>query len=109
MNYQYYEQPLKVENNNQVYCPYVKTPNLLANTPVPQPQTLDGKHLKEVCVPNLSYRGPVIKGFGNNICQNNQPVHLNFASNLPKQPQECYSDNTCSQKLETCYDPYIGM
>ena len=107
MQYQYYEEPLKVQNGDQVYCPYIKTKNTLANTSVPQPQTLDGKHLNEVCIPNLSYRGPVIEGFGNNICKNNTPVHLNFATNLQK--PECYSENTCSKKLETCYDPYMGM
>jgi hypothetical protein len=105
-NYQYYEEPLTVQNGNQVYCPYIKTKNKQQNSGLPQLQTLDGKPVQDVCLPHLSYRGPVIGGFGNNICHNNKPVHLNFITN---EKNECHSDTNCMNKMEVCQDPYMGM
>lgn len=103
MNYQYFEEPLKVQNNQSVYCPYVKVTNKYINTPLPQPQKLNGNPVTELCLPNLSDR-MYIPGFGLNYCKNNKPIHLNF-----REKSECYSTPTCeeSTKLNTCYDPYM--
>lgn len=101
MNLQYFENPLKVQNGNAVSCPYVKTKNKFINTPVPQLQTFSGKPVEHSCVPNLSDR-MMIPGFGLNYCDKNKPTHLNF-----NEKSECFTDNACSVKMETCYDPYM--
>jgi len=100
MNYQYFEKPLITGNNKPAYCPYTKVKNSVNYQP--QPQTLNGKHLNEICVPNLSDR-MYIPGYGLNICNNNKPIHLNF-----NEKSECFSDNMCQNKLNTCYDPLMG-
>ncbi len=40
MNLQYFEPPLKVQNNDAVSCPYIKQKIKYINTPIPQPQHL---------------------------------------------------------------------
>lgn len=103
MNYQYFEKPLKVQNNNAVSCPYIKIKNKYIGTPVPQAQHLNGEPVKESCVPNLSSR-LYVPGFGLNYCNNNKPIHLNF-----NERSECFFDPSCSEesKINTCYDPYM--
>ena len=107
MDYIYFEKPVVVQNDDQVYCPYVKVDNPNYNNGVSTPRNLYGQPAKKVCLPNLSYRGPPVLGaFGNNVCRNNKAIHLNFDN---KNVSECYSEPSCTQKLETCYDPYLGM
>ena len=104
MNLQYFENPLEnVQNNNSVYCPYIKINNKFINTPVPQAQHLNGESVKKLCVPNLSDR-MMIPGYGFNYCYNNQPVHLNF-----NEKSDCYSSPGCNEKdkITHCMDPYM--
>lgn len=106
MNLQYFEPPLKVQNNDAVSCPYIKTKNKYINTPIPQAQTFSGKPVEHTCTPNLSDR-LLIPGFRNmNFCHNNKPIHLNFHE---KEISECYSAPDCSEtsKINTCLDPYM--
>lgn len=97
----YFEKPLETKEGNPVSCPYIKKPNLWKNTPVPHTQTLQGEPFSEQCVPNFQDR-MLVPGFGMNVCSNSKPTHLNF--NLKS---ECYSDNMCQNKMNTCYDPYM--
>ena len=98
----YFEKPLEVTNGNAVSCPYVlKKKPQWSNTPVPHEETLQGKSLDKDCVPNFQDR-MYLPGFGLNYCSNNKPVHLNF-----NEKSECFSDNMCQNKMETCYDPYM--
>ena len=97
----YFEKPLETKNGNPVSCPYVKLSNQWINTPVPHEQTLQGKPLTDVCVPNFSDR-MLVPGFGMNVCDKNKPIHLNFNTK-----SECFSDNMCQNKINTCYDPYM--
>ena len=111
MEYNNFEKPLKVQPGDSVSCPYVLQDNLFKNTPVEQPQTFDGKSVDKVCVPNLSYRGPptnyLYPGFGYNVCdKNNNSVHLNFDSDGKMKSSQCYSEATCTNKKNTCNDPY---
>jgi hypothetical protein len=100
-NLQYFEKPLKTQNKNPAYCPYITVNNTFKNTPVPQPQTMNGAPLDKICVPNLSDR-MYIPGFGLNVCEKNRPVHLNFY-----EKSECYSDSACTNKITNCEDPYM--
>ena len=101
-NSQYFEPPIKTKNKNPVACPYVKVPNLFKNVSgVPQPNTLSGEKLNEVCVPNLS-DNMLIPGYGLNLCIDNKPKHINF---YDSDGTVCYKDNVCSQELQTCYEP----
>lgn len=101
MNYQYFREPLKVNEGDATYCPYVKIPNPFINSPIETPRDMNGNKFKELCVPNLSNR-KTPNGYGMNNCKNNKPVHLNF--NIKS---NCYSDNTCQTEMKTCYDPYM--
>ena len=101
MNYQYFETPTLVKNNEAVYCPYVKINNKFINTPVAQPRHLDGTPAQKICVPNLSDK-MYIPRFGLNYNENGKPVHVNF-----NEKSECYSDNTCQNKIENPYSPYM--
>ena len=104
MSLQYFETPLQVQNYDATVCPYVKIKNKYINTPVPQPQHLNGKPVEHICTMNLSDR-MMIPGFGLNYCENNKPVHLNFneKSHCYATENDCYQDN----KIETCMDPYM--
>jgi hypothetical protein len=111
MEYNNFQQPLKVKPGDSVSCPFIMQDNLFKNTPVDQPQTLNGTPVNKLCVPNLSYRGPqqnlLYPGFGYNICdKNNNSVHLNFDRDEKIQKSECYSESTCSKKMDGCNDPY---
>ena len=97
---------VKVNNNDSVYCPYVKSSTFPRNTNLPVPQNMNGETLNEICIPNFSDRlrnnsEMANSSFGINICKNNNPVHINF-----EQTSNCYIDNQCKQKLNTCMDPY---
>ena len=85
---------INVVEGNQVICPYVKTKNEYANTPLPQPSTLSGRPVSEVCLPVLSGQTK-IDNWVNNTRENNKPVHhLSF-----NKTTDCYSDNICSKKM----------
>ena len=80
-------------------CPYVKIPNEFKNiSGIPTPMDQYGKHVKEICVPNLSYVYP-IDGFGVNECINNRPYHISFFTG---EKQQCYSENTCTKASDKC-------
>ena len=100
-NLMQFDKPVKVSNNESVYCPYYKADNIFKNiSGVPTPQTLTGAPVDKICLPNLNYRKPP-KGFGENICKNNTPYHITFFGG----PNECYQDPNCTIKLKDCYDP----
>ena len=103
---QYFVEPIETKESNPVACPYIKIKNEWANTPVPHNTTLQGTSLLHNCVPNLNDRNPPL-GFGTNICKS-KPVHLSFNNNK-EYDHECYSDNMCAHKIETCYDPILGI
>lgn len=110
MEYKNYKQPLKVKPGDSANCPFIMQDNLFKNTPVNQPQTYDGKPVNKLCVQNLSYRGPPqnpsYPGFGYNVCdKNNNSVHLNFDSDGKMKTSQCYSEPTCTHKMDACYDP----
>lgn len=102
-NLSQFTKPLKVNNNDEVYCPYIKIDNNYKNTPIPQPKTLIGAPVEKICVPNFSSRNPD-KSFGKNICKQNLPYHLSF---FEKEKSDCYRDNNCTQYLDTCLDPLV--
>lgn len=107
MNYSYQNKPLKVNEGDSTYCPYIKVPNNLKYTGIETPRDLNGQYLNEICVPNLSDRN-MHPSFGKNTCINSKPIHLNFSvqSNGPVQ-SNCHYDNECKNKIETCLDPYM--
>ena len=84
-----------------MHCTFIKIKNKWQNTSIPHEETLQGKPLEHVCVPNFQSR-MLVPGFGMNVCHNNKPVHLNF-----NVKSDCHTDNMCQNKMETCYDPYM--
>lgn len=102
-NLNQFTKPLKVNNKDEVYCPYIKTDNIFKNiSGVPTPQTLTGAPVKQICIPNLSSRNPPL-GYGQNICEKNTPHHISFYGESTK----CYSDSICTKEMKTCYDPLV--
>ncbi len=101
MSYNYDKKPLKVNEGDYTYCPYVKVPNHFKYTGIDTPRDLNGQYVNENCVQNLSSRNPP-SGFGVNTCKNSKPIHLNFSVQ-----SNCYHDNQCMNKIETCMDPFI--
>lgn len=89
---QYLNKPVKVSNNSFVYCPYIKSNNVLKNA--------SNVPVDKICLPNLSSKNPP-EGFGKNICKNNSPYHISFIGDK----NECYEDNQCTQKLSKCLKP----
>lgn len=102
-NLSQFTKPLKVNNNDEVYCPYIKIDNNSKNIPTPQPKTLNGAPVDKMCVPNFSSKNLTING-EKNICKQNLPYHLSF---FEKEKSDCYRDNNCTQYLDTCLDPLV--
>ena len=96
----------KVNNDSAVYCPFIKTSTFPRNTNLPLPQNMNGEVPNEICLPNFSDRlrrtsEMANSSFGENICKKNNPVHIRFG-----EESQCYSDNNCTQKMNTCLDSY---
>lgn len=101
-NFIYFNKPIETTSNNPVACNYVKIKNIWENTPVPHQQTLQGKEIEEMCVPNFQST-MYVPGFGLNYCNSqNKPVHLNF-----NEKSDCYSDRQCQNKMENCVLPIM--
>lgn len=88
----------KSNNEQLVYCPYIKVPNKYKDTlSVLQNTTMCGDALNDQILPNLSY-AHYVPGFGKNVCQDNKPVHINFING---NKSECYAD-AMGNKLDYC-------
>jgi len=98
-----FSDPVKVNNGQSVYCPYILADNIFKNVSgVPTPQTLLGAPVDKICIPNLSDRKPPL-GYGKTECKKNSPYYISFFGG----PNQCYADPLCNQKLKTCYDPLV--
>ena len=106
LNYQYVDKPLKVNIGDTALCNYSIQSNPFAGTPVPQNQTINGQDLSTACLPTFNSRNNP-EGFGHSVCKNKSngpgPVHISFDG----KESNCYSDNACTQKINTCYDTLL--
>ena len=100
-NLQHFREPTKTSENNSVYCPYIKSKNIPGRN---SPTDLNGTPLDEVCLPNLS-SGSIYNPVGRNVCKNNVPNHVSFMD-IDNNNNNCYSDNMCKNKMNTCLNAY---